>query len=56
MQKIENLIITIKNKIDGFNEKLHGSDKINKAEIESIKNMFRKFLSRIINNFNEIIK
>ena len=55
-QKIENLITTIKNKIDGFNEKLHKSDKINKAEIESIKRMFGKFLSRIINNFNEIIK
>ena len=56
IQKIENLITTIKNKIDGFNEKLHKSDKINKAEIESIKRMFGKFLSRIINNFNEIIK
>ena len=55
-QKIENLITTIKNKIDGFNEKLHKSDKINKAEIESIKRMFGKFLGRIINNFNEIIK
>ena len=56
IQKIENLITTIKNKIDGFNEKLHKSDKINKAEIESIKRMFGKFISRIINNFNEIIK
>ena len=56
IQKIENLITTIKNKIDGFNEKLHKSDKINKAEIESIKRMFGKFLGRIINNFNEIIK
>ena len=56
IQKIENLITTIKNKIDGFNEKLHKSDKINKAEIESIKSMFGKFLSRIINIFNEIIK
>ena len=56
IQKIENLITTIKNKIDGFNEKLHKSDKINKGEVDSIKSMFGKFLSRIINNFNEIIK
>ena len=56
IQKIENLITTIKNKIDGFNEKLHKSDKINKAEIESIESMFGKFLSRTINIFNEIIK
>ena len=54
-QKIENLITTIKNKIDGFNEKLHKSDKINKAEIESIKSIFEKFLRRIINSFKEII-
>ena len=56
IQKIENLITTIKNKIDDFNEKLHKSDKINKGEIESIKSIFGKFPSRIINNFNEIIK
>ena len=56
IQKIENLITTIKNRIDGFNERLHKSDKINKAEIESIKSIFGKFLSRIIYNFNEIIK
>ena len=56
IQKIENLTTTIKNKIDDFNEKLHKSDKINKGEIESIKSIFGKCPSRIINNFNEIIK
>ena len=55
MQKIERLITMIKNKIDVFNKKLHKSDKINKAEIESIKSIFEKFLSQIIKNFKEII-
>ena len=44
MQKIESLITMIKNKIDVFNKKLHKRVKINKAEIESIKSIFEKFL------------
>ena len=55
-EKIENLITTIKKKIDLFNKKLHKLDKINKAEIDSIKIKFRDFLSNIIGSLNEIIK
>ena len=54
-EKIENLITTIKKKIDLFNKKLHKSNKINKAEIDSIKSMFRDFLSNIIGSLNEVI-
>ena len=54
-EKIENLITTIKKKIDLFNKKLHKSNMINKAEIDSIKSMFRDFLSNIIGSLNEVI-
>ena len=55
VQEMESLITTIKNKIDGFDEKLHKANKINKIEIESIKSMLVKFLIRITKDFNELI-
>ena len=55
VQKMESLITTIKNNIDKFNEKLHKSDKINKAELQSIESILAKFSNRIIKNFKEII-
>ena len=42
-EKIENLITTIKKKIDLLNKKLPRLDKINKNEIDSIKIIFRDF-------------
>ena len=55
-EKIENLITTIKKKIDLFNKTLHKLDKVNKTEIDSIKSIFRDFLSNIISSLNEVIK
>ena len=55
VQKMESLITTIKNKIGGFNEKLHKANKINKIEIESIKNVLGKFLIRKTKDLNELI-
>ena len=55
VQKMEILITTIKNTIDKFNEKLHKSNKINKAELQSIESMLAKFSNRRIKNFKEII-
>ena len=55
VQKMESLITTIKNTIDKFNEKLHKSNKINKAELQSIESILAKFSNRRIKNFKEII-
>ena len=55
VQKMESLITTIKNNIDKFNEKLHKSDKINKAELQSIESILAKFSNQITKNFKEII-
>ena len=55
VQKMEILITTIKNTIDKFNEKLHKSNKINKAELQSIESILAKFSNRRIKNFKEII-
>ena len=55
MQKIESLITKIKNKIDIFNEKLHKSNKINKAELKSIESILAGFSNRIAKSFTEII-
>ena len=55
-EKIENLITTIKKKIDLFNKTLHKLDKVNKTEIDSIKSIFRDFLSNIKSSLNEVIK
>ena len=55
VQKMESLITTIKNTIDKFNEKLHKSNKINKAELQSIESIRAKFSNRRIKNFKEII-
>ena len=55
-EKIENLTTTIKKKIDLLNKKLRKLDKINKTEIDSIKSIFRDFLSNIISSLNEVIK
>ena len=55
VQKMESLITTIKNTIDKFNEKLHKSNKINKAELQSIESILAKFSNQIIKNFKEII-
>ena len=45
-----------KKEIDLFNKKLHKLDKVNKTEIDSIKSIFRDFLSNIISSLNEVIK
>ena len=55
-EKIENLTTTIKKKIDLLNKKLRKLDKINKTEIDSIKSIFKDFLSNIISSLNEVIK
>ena len=55
VQKMESLITTIKNTIDKFNEKLHKSNKINKAELQSIESILAKFSNQITKNFKEII-
>ena len=52
---MESLITTTKKNIDKFNEKLHKSEKINKAELESIENILAKFSNRITKNVKEII-
>ena len=55
VQKMESLITTIKNTIDKFNEKLHKSNMINKAELQSIESILAKFSNQITKNFKEII-
>ena len=55
MQKIQSLITKIKNKIGIFNGKLHKSDKINKAELQSIESILADFSNWITKNFKEII-
>ena len=55
VQKMEVLITTFKNTIDKFNEKLHKSNKINKAELQSIESILAKFSNQITKNFKEII-